>query len=77
MFIEKLNDFICTEAPVSGKGVMDSFIMLFVLGLKERCDLPYQLKSKERLSSIKIKVIVFSQVGQKKINDFSTNEYSM
>jgi len=77
MLVQELNDFICQKAAVGGQGVMSCLVVLFGVILKERYDLPDQLKREKRFSAVKIKVIIFGQPRQKKISAFSASEYSM
>jgi len=77
MLVQELNDFICQKAAVGGQGVMSCLVVFFGVILEERYDLPDQLKREKRFSPVKIKVIVLSQIGQKKISAFSASEYSI
>jgi len=59
MLIKKLNYFFCDQASVGGNVIISSFFEFFIFFVQERYGFSYQVKGKERFSSVEIKMIIF------------------
>jgi len=62
MFIKKLACFFGQQAPVGRERIDGFFAVLIVLTVQERYGFSYQAEIKERLTAVKIKIIIFTQM---------------
>ena len=62
VFVKKLAYFFGQQAPVGRERIDGFFAVLIVLTVQERYGFSYQAEIKERLTAVKIKIIIFTQM---------------